>query len=102
MARSQKLVEKVAVSGWKTPIMGGPGRLCLPSNSPDSQCHKQDSQPRLWENNSYSTGMAQHVVVLGSSEPVIPDTPLPVTPSQSSDPTIQQEPSQRPSQSDSI
>ena len=47
-------------------------QVCLFSNSPDSECHKQDSQKRLSEDNSHSSWLAQHVVVLGSSEPVIP------------------------------
>ena len=47
-------------------------QVCLSTNSPDSECHKQDSQKRLSEDNSHSSWLAQHVVVLGSSEPVIP------------------------------
>ena len=35
------------------------------------------------KNNSDDPWMAQHVVVLGSGEPIIPDTPLPTQLSQS-------------------
>ena len=38
---------------------------------------------------------------LGSSEPAISDTPVPTKPGQSSDPTIQRKPAQRPYQSES-
>ena len=47
-------------------------QVCLSTNYRDSECHKQDSQKRLSEDNSHSSCLAQHVVVLGSSEPVIP------------------------------
>ena len=76
-------------SGRSEPIMGEPERLCLSTNSPDSKYHKQDSQPRLSEDYSHSSRLAQHGVLLESSEPVIPDPPLPATPNQPSNPTIQ-------------
>ena len=47
-------------------------QVCLSTNSPDSECHKQDSQKRLSEDNSHSSWLAQHIVVLGSSAPIIP------------------------------
>ena len=53
-------------------------------NTSADKLSKQDSKPQLSENNTDSTGMAKHVVVLGSSEHVIPDTPLPATPNQPS------------------
>ena len=64
--------------------------------SPDSECHKQDSQPQLLEDYSHSSGWACHGGVLGSSEPVIPDPPLPATPNQPSYPAIQWEPVKTP------
>ena len=67
------------------PIMGGHGHVCLPTNSPDSRCHKQDFQSRPSENNSHSSRLAQCVMVLGCSEAVIPDAPLPATTIRSSD-----------------
>ena len=45
--------------------------------------------------------MAQHVMGLGSSEPVTSDTPLPTQPNQSSNPDIQQEPTEIFTQSES-
>ena len=89
-------------SGCFEPLMGGSGCLCITSKSIDSKCYKQDTQSRLLKNNSHSSKMGQNVVVLESSEPVIPDPPLPTTPNQSSNPNIQKNQSlQRPSQYES-
>ena len=82
------------------PIMGRHARICLSSNSSDSKCHKQEPQPQLSQDYSHSSGLAQHVMVLLSSEPVIPDSPLPTLKTQPSNSTIQWEPAQGPSQSE--
>ena len=55
------------------PVLGRSRQLCLSSDLPDSKCCKQDSQP-LSKNNSDIPRVAQHVMNLESSEPIIPDT----------------------------
>ena len=75
---------------------------CLSSSSPDSECHKQHPQSRLLQDKSHSSRLAQHVVVLGSDEPISPDSPLPTLPTQPSNSTIQWDPTQRPSKSESL
>ena len=61
-------------------IMGGHGRIRLSPNSHNRKCHKQDPHSRLPSNNNQSPGLAQHVMVLGSGEPVNSDSSLPTLP----------------------
>ena len=60
--------------------MGGSGRLCLPTSSHLGQSGGEVTGLPLQENHSDCTGVAQHALVLGSSDHVQSDPTEPAQP----------------------
>ena len=72
--------------------MGEPGRIRLPTSSHLGQSGGEATGLTLQENHSDCSGVAQHALVLGSSDHVQSD---PTEPAQSVDTTFQSDPSQK-------
>ena len=81
-------------SGCTQSPMGGSGRLCLPTNSHLGQSGEVIGLP-LQENHSDCSGVAQHALVLGSSDHVQSDPTEPAHPTQPVDTAFQSDPSQK-------
>ena len=88
-------------SGRTQPSLGGPGSICIPTNSPSGQGGVQTTGPSMQENHSDSSRLAQNALVLGSSGPVSADPFVPSHPTEPIDPAIQSDPSQRSTESKS-
>ena len=72
--------------------MGGSGRICLPTNSHLGQSGGEVTGLPLKENHPDCSGVAQHALVLGSSDHVQSD---PTEPAQPVDTAFQSDPSQK-------
>ena len=75
--------------------MGGSGRLCLPTSSHLWQSGGEVTGLPLQENHSDCSGVAQHALVLGSSDHVQSDPTEPAQPAKPVDTTFQSDPSQK-------
>ena len=75
--------------------MGGSGRLCLPTSSHLGQSGGEVTGLPLQENHSDCSGVAQHALVLGSSDHVHSDPTEPAQPVQPVDTAFQSDPSQK-------
>ena len=56
------------------PSMGKSGCLCLPSSGITYQGNYQGTGSKLSKDDSHSTGLAQHALVLGPSQPISSDS----------------------------
>ena len=72
--------------------MGGSGRICLPTSSHLGQSVGEVAGLPMQENHSDCSGVAQHALVLGSSDHVQSD---PTEPAQPANTAIQSDPSQK-------
>ena len=79
-------------SGCTQSAMGEPGRIRLPTSSHLGQIGGEVTGLTLQENHSDCSGVAQHALVLGSSDHVQSD---PTEPAQPVDTTFQSDPSQK-------
>ena len=79
-------------SGCTQYAMGGSGRIRLSTNSHLRQSGAEVTGLPLQENHSDCSGVAQHALVLGSSDHVQSD---PTEPAKSVDTTLQSDPSQK-------
>ena len=79
-------------SGCTQSAMGEPGRIRLPTSSHLGQSGGEVTGLTLQENHSDCSGVAQHALVLGSSDHVQSD---PTEPAQPVDTTFQSDPSQK-------
>ena len=77
------------------PAMGGPGRLCLPTDCHLGQSGGEATGHPVQEINSNCSGMAQHALVLGFSDHVQPGPSDPATSAQPVDTAFQSDPSQK-------
>ena len=75
--------------------MGEPGRIRLPTSSHFGQSGGEATGLTLQENHSDCSGVAQHALVLGSSDHVQSDPTEPAQSAQSVDTTFQSDPSQK-------
>ena len=75
--------------------MGGSGRLCLPTSSHLGQSGGEVTGLPLQKNHSDCSGVAQHALVLGSSDHVQSDPTEPAQSAQPVDTTFQSDPSQK-------
>ena len=75
-------------------IMGGAGRLCLPTDSHIGQSGGEAAGHPVHENHYHCPRVAQHTLVLGPGSHVQPDPPEPATSTQLIDTTLQPDPSQ--------
>ena len=75
--------------------MGGSGRLCLPTSSHLGQSGGEVTGLPLQENHSDWSGVAQHALVLGSSDHVQSNPTEPAQPVQPVDTAFQSDPSQK-------
>ena len=78
-------------SGCTQSAMGGSGRICLPTSSHRGQSGGKITGHPMQESHSDCPGVAQHAVVLGSSDHVQPD---PTVPAQPTNTTLQSDYSQ--------
>ena len=69
--------------------VGGSGRLCLSSGSNSGTSGHQTVGPRVLQNDSDCTGMAQHAVVSGLGQHVSSNSPLPTKGGEFDNSTIQ-------------
>ena len=76
-------------------IMGGAGRLCLPTDSHIGQSGGEAAGHLVHENHYHCSRVAQHALVLGPGSHVQPDPPEPSTSTQLVDTTLQPDPSQK-------
>ena len=74
--------------------LGGRGPICITTNSHSGKCGGKTEGLPMQENHSYSTGVAKHALVLGSSSNLRPDPPVSAQLAQSSDSTIQSDSTQ--------
>ena len=81
-------------SGCTQSPMGGPRRLCLPTSSHLGQSGGEVTRLPLQENHSDCSGVAQHALVLGSSDHVQSDPSEPAQPAQPVNTALQSDPSQ--------
>ena len=79
-------------SGYTQSPIGGSGRLCLPTSSHLGQSSGEVTGHSLQENHSDCSGVAQHALVLGSSDHVQSD---PTESAQPVDTAFQSDPSQK-------
>ena len=79
----QQQIAQVCVSGSRPDSMGGrrpespmgdPGRLCLSTGLSPGEGSVQSDKPGLSQDDRHCSGLAQHVMVLGPSLPVKPDS----------------------------
>ena len=82
-------------SGCTHSPMGGSRRLRLPTSSHLGQSGGEATGLPLQENHSDCSGVAQHTLVLGSSDHVQSDPTEPAQPAQSVDTAFQSDPSQK-------
>ena len=82
-------------SGCTQYAMGGSGRIRLPTSSHLGQSGGEVTGLPLQENHSDCSGVAQHALVLGSSDHVQSDPTEPAQPAQPVDTTLQSDPSQK-------
>ena len=88
-------------SGRSHSTMGGPGCLCLPTNSHIEQSSGEVNTLPVQENYSDCPGLAQHGLVLGLGEHVQPNPPQPAQPAKPVNSTLQSDPSQESDKSES-
>ena len=82
-------------SGCAQYTMGGLGCIRLSTSSHLGQGGGEVTRLPLQENHSDCSGVAQHALVLGSSDHVQPDPAEPAQPTQSVDTAVQSDPSQK-------
>ena len=82
-------------SGCTHSTLGGSGRICLPTSSHLGQSGGEVTGHPMQESYSDCSGVAQHALVLGSSDHVQPDPTVPAQPIQSTNTTLQSDPSQK-------
>ena len=82
-------------SGRTQPIMGGSGRICLPTSSHLGQSGGEVAGLAMQENHSDCSGVVQHALVLGSSGHVQPNPTEPAQSAQPIDTALQSDPSQK-------
>ena len=82
-------------SGCAQSPMGRSGRLCLPTSSHLGQSGGEVTGFPLQENHSDCSGVAQHALVLRSSDHVQSDPPEPAQPAQPVNTALQSDPSQK-------
>ena len=87
-------------SGCAQPVLGGPGPIRLPTGSHLGQSSGEVTGLPLQQNNSDSTGVAQHALVLGLGSNVKPDPTVSANHTQSSVSALQPGPSQEPDESE--
>ena len=75
--------------------MGGSGRICLPTSSHLGQSGGEVTGIPMQENHSDCSGVAQHALVLRSSEHVQPNPTEPTQSSKPVDTALQSDPSQK-------
>ena len=88
-------------SGRSHSAMGGPGCLCLPTNSHIGQSSGKVNTLPVQENHSDCPGLAQHGLVLGLGEHVQPSSPQSAQPAKPVNLTLQSDPSQESDKSES-
>ena len=83
-------------SGCSEPILGESGPVCVPPNSsPDKRGHQgSQSSVSKSKDDSHSSGLAKHALVLGSGGVIVPDTVMPAKPAGSPNPAVQWQPTQ--------
>ena len=79
---------------WTQSVIGGAGRLCLPTDSHIGQSGGEVAGHPVHENHYHRPGVAQHALVLGPGSHVQPDPSEPATSTQLIDTTLQPDPSQ--------
>ena len=88
-------------SGRSHSAMGGPGCLCLPTNSHIGQSSGKVNTLPVQENHSDCPGLAQHGLVLGLGEHVQPSSHQSAQPAKPVNSTLQSDPSQESDKSES-
>ena len=88
-------------SGRSHSAMGGPGCLCLPTNSHIGQSSGKINTLPVQENHFDCPGLAQHGLVLGLGEHVQPSSPQSAQPAKPVNSTLQSDPSQESDKSES-
>ena len=81
-------------SGRSNSLLGELGHVCFSPSVITGQSGRQTIRSSVQESDPDSSRLAQHAVVLGSSRPIIPDSPLSTQSSRSGDSTLQQGASQ--------
>ena len=81
--------------GCTQSVMGGAGRLCLPTDSHIGQSGGEVARHPVHENHYHYPGVAQHALVLGPGSHVQPDPSEPATSTQLTDTALQPDPSQK-------
>ena len=76
-------------------VMGGSGRICLPTSSHLGQSGGEVTGLPMQENHCDCSGVAQHALVLGSSEHIQPNPTEPAQSSKPVDTALQSDPSQK-------
>ena len=82
-------------SGCTHSAMGGPGCICLPTDSHTRKSGGETSSLPVQETHSNCTGMAQHDMVLGPGKHVQSSSPQPTQPTRSVNSTLQSDSSQK-------
>ena len=82
-------------SGYTQPAIGESGRICLPIDSHIGQSGGEVAGLPLQKDDPYCTGVAQHAMVLGSSEHIQPDPITLTSATKPLDSTLQSDPSQK-------
>ena len=88
--------------GCTQSVMGGAGRLCLPTDSHTGQSGGEVAGHPMHENHYHCPAVAQHALVLGPGSYVQPDPPEPATSTQLTDTALQSDPSQKSVKSKSL
>ena len=77
-------------SGLSNSLLGELGHVCLSPSVVTGQSSQQTVRSSVQESDPDSSRLAQHAVVLGSSRPIIPDSPLSTQSSRSCNSALQQ------------
>ena len=83
-------------SGCTQSVLGGSGPICLPPSSHLRQSSGEVTGLPMQQNHTDCTGVAQHALVLGSSDNVQSDPTVSAQPAKSSVSAIQPDPTQEP------